>query len=334
MRKALALIIKAAVSGLLLYFALAAVDIGAVKARLGQIDAAWVALGLLVLVVQLAVIAVRWQQIVIRCGSSLQVGRAFRISMIAGFFNQTLPSSVGGDAVRIWLLAQACRLAHGRLFGAARPHHRCRRAGLSGRRLPAMDARAHQQSHRTRRLVAHRIWRHRRGTGFHRLGVGALTHPATLVADASPGGHGQGRYHVAAHAARVRADLRALHHHSPADGAGGLVRRPLGGHQSVAALLAVPGAAGRAGHRRADFDRRLGRARKRDGRGVRLCRSGAKRRTDRVAAVRRRLPGARHRRRPGLDHHRRAERARVRGDDRRDTSRRSARCRPRSASPA
>ena len=25
---------------------------------------------------------------------------------IAGFFNQTLPSSVGGDAVRIWLLAR------------------------------------------------------------------------------------------------------------------------------------------------------------------------------------------------------------------------------------
>jgi hypothetical protein len=106
MRKALALIIKAAVSGLLLYFALAAVDIGTVKARLGRIDAAWVALGLLVLVVQTVVIAVRWQRIVIRCGASLQVGRAFRISMIAGFFNQTLPSSVGGDAIRIWLLAK------------------------------------------------------------------------------------------------------------------------------------------------------------------------------------------------------------------------------------
>ena len=106
MRKALALIIKAAVSGLLLYFALAAVDIGAVKARLGQIEAAWVALGLLVLVLQLAIMAVRWQQIVIRCGSPLTVARAFRFSMIAGFFNQTLPSSVGGDALRIWLIAK------------------------------------------------------------------------------------------------------------------------------------------------------------------------------------------------------------------------------------
>ena len=106
MRKAIALTIKAAVSGLLLYFTLASVNIGAVEARLYQIDPRWVAAGLLLLFVQLAIQAVRWELLVARCGGNLPLARAFRFSLIGVFFNQTLPSSVGGDAVRIWLLGK------------------------------------------------------------------------------------------------------------------------------------------------------------------------------------------------------------------------------------
>ncbi len=106
MRKAIALSVKAAVSLLLLYFALRAVDIEAVKGRLSQIDLRWVGLGLLVLGTQLFVLALRWQRLVQRCGAGLSFAQALRFSMIAGFFNQTLPSSVGGDAVRIWLVGK------------------------------------------------------------------------------------------------------------------------------------------------------------------------------------------------------------------------------------
>ena len=42
----------------------------------------------------------------IRCGADLPLPQAFRFSMIAAFFNQTLPSSVGGDAMRIWLVGK------------------------------------------------------------------------------------------------------------------------------------------------------------------------------------------------------------------------------------
>jgi len=106
MRKALSLLVKAAVSGLLLYFALAAVNIGAVKDRLSNIDPRWIGLGLLLLMAQVLVQAMRWRRLVIRCGANLTLARAFRFSMIAGFFNQTLPSSVGGDAIRIWLVGR------------------------------------------------------------------------------------------------------------------------------------------------------------------------------------------------------------------------------------
>jgi glycosyltransferase 2 family protein len=103
MRRILSLVIKAAVSGLLLYFALNLVNLGTVASRLSQIDLSWIALGLLLLAVQTFLLALRWGQIVAACGATLPLARLFRFSIIAMFFNQTLPSSVGGDAVRIWL---------------------------------------------------------------------------------------------------------------------------------------------------------------------------------------------------------------------------------------
>jgi uncharacterized membrane protein YbhN (UPF0104 family) len=106
MRKALSLLVKAVVSGLLLYFALSSVNTGTVFGRLSQIDPAWAFIGLLILLTQVLILAMRWRLIVLACGGNLSVGQAFRFSMIATFFNQTLPSSVGGDAARIWLLGK------------------------------------------------------------------------------------------------------------------------------------------------------------------------------------------------------------------------------------
>lgn len=106
MRKALSLLLKVVVSGLLLYFTLSAVNMAAVVGRLNQIDVRWIALGLLLLLFQVVVLALRWQQIVVHCGAKLPLAEAVRFSMIAAFFNQTLPSSVGGDAVRIWLVGK------------------------------------------------------------------------------------------------------------------------------------------------------------------------------------------------------------------------------------
>jgi glycosyltransferase 2 family protein len=103
MRKALSLAAKAAVSGLLLYFALNLVNIETVAGRLSRINPVWIALELLILLVQTFFLSVRWREIMIACGADLPLARLFRFSMIATFFNQTLPSSVGGDAMRIWL---------------------------------------------------------------------------------------------------------------------------------------------------------------------------------------------------------------------------------------
>lgn len=106
MRNAVSLLVKAGVSGFLLYFALNFVNIGTVTSRLSRIEPGWLALGMLALAVQILLLAIRWRQVVIQCGVELPLPTMFRISMIALFFNQTLPSSVGGDAMRIWLIGK------------------------------------------------------------------------------------------------------------------------------------------------------------------------------------------------------------------------------------
>jgi glycosyltransferase 2 family protein len=103
MRRALSVLFKLTISGLLLYLALNWVNIGTVASRLSQIDLRWVAFGLLLLLMQTLLLSMRWQEIISQCGADLPLGQIFRICMAALFFNQTLPSSVGGDAMRIWM---------------------------------------------------------------------------------------------------------------------------------------------------------------------------------------------------------------------------------------
>ena len=106
MRKVFSVLAKAAISGLLLYFALNLVNIGTVATRLSQVAPGWIAAAVLVLLGQMVLLTLRWQQLVARCGGTFGFARLFRFEMIGAFFNQTLPSSVGGDAMRIWLLGK------------------------------------------------------------------------------------------------------------------------------------------------------------------------------------------------------------------------------------
>lgn len=106
MRRLLSFLLKAGVSALLLYLALRRVDLSQVAARLGGMDLRWVAFVLAVLCLQLPVLALRWREVAGACGAVLPAGHAMRFTFIGQFFSQVLPSTVGGDAVRIWLFAR------------------------------------------------------------------------------------------------------------------------------------------------------------------------------------------------------------------------------------
>jgi glycosyltransferase 2 family protein len=109
MRRWILLALKLGISAGLLYWAFHSVDLGAVAGHLGRLDALWVAAALAVLAVQIAVAGRRWAWIATKLGAALPMGRAIRYSFAAAFFNQALPSTVGGDAMRVWLLGRADR---------------------------------------------------------------------------------------------------------------------------------------------------------------------------------------------------------------------------------
>lgn len=106
MRRPLLLLLKAAISILLLYLSLRSVNLVALGARLSRINIGWIAAALALLMLQVALLAFRWRMIAAQCGTELAFSAALRISFIASFFNQVLPSTVGGDAARIWMLAR------------------------------------------------------------------------------------------------------------------------------------------------------------------------------------------------------------------------------------
>ena len=101
MRRILSFAAKAAISATLLYFALDRVNWSNVGKRLQDLDPVWFAFAIAAIAVQVVLFSMRWRLIVMQCGAALPPARAARYGLISVFFNQTLPSTVGGDAARI-----------------------------------------------------------------------------------------------------------------------------------------------------------------------------------------------------------------------------------------
>lgn len=99
--------LKFAMSAALLYFATRRIQIGIISERLNDLNPAWLVAAVGIGLLQTGLGAIRWQQIASLCGAVMMQGEALRFTMIAAFFNQVLPSTIGGDAVRIVLAARA-----------------------------------------------------------------------------------------------------------------------------------------------------------------------------------------------------------------------------------
>jgi len=110
MRNLFTFALKALVSGVLLYFAFAHVKFDLIGQQLDHVRYIWLTAAVLIFIAQTTLGALRWQRIVQQCNAPdtppFAVSSALRYTYIAAFFNQTLPSTVGGDAVRLWLLAR------------------------------------------------------------------------------------------------------------------------------------------------------------------------------------------------------------------------------------
>jgi uncharacterized membrane protein YbhN (UPF0104 family) len=106
MKKTLALIIKLTITIALLYFAIRGANLGLVADRLKHLDIGWLSAAIAALGAQAVLGALRWQRVLERCGAEVSTRQAIRLTFVAQFFNQVLPSTVGGDAARIWFVAQ------------------------------------------------------------------------------------------------------------------------------------------------------------------------------------------------------------------------------------
>ena len=106
MRRILLSTIKILISAALLYFSLRKINISDLVSRIDLASLGWIALAIGVTLIQIFVGVLRWCQVSDACGAPLATNQAMRFNMIGAFFNQTLPSSIGGDAVRLWLVAR------------------------------------------------------------------------------------------------------------------------------------------------------------------------------------------------------------------------------------
>jgi uncharacterized membrane protein YbhN (UPF0104 family) len=95
--------LKIAVSAALLWFLCHRIALAPVIADLRRVRPGPAALVLALGVAQIFLFTARWQWVARICHASLSWRAHLRLIFIGLFFNQTLPSSIGGDAVRLWL---------------------------------------------------------------------------------------------------------------------------------------------------------------------------------------------------------------------------------------
>ncbi len=101
-KKWLALTLKFLVSGFLIWFLISKIDLGEARERLADVDPSMLAAALAVILFQICIGGLRWQAVLRAIGTPLSILKSTQLFYIGAFFNQILPSSVGGDAVRVY----------------------------------------------------------------------------------------------------------------------------------------------------------------------------------------------------------------------------------------
>lgn len=101
------LVARFTLSGILLAVVARVLDVGSILARLGELSAAWIVLGLGLSVVQVLMLAWRWRYTAARLGIDLPMGAAMREYYLGILLNQVLPGGVAGDVSRAWRHARS-----------------------------------------------------------------------------------------------------------------------------------------------------------------------------------------------------------------------------------
>jgi uncharacterized protein (TIRG00374 family) len=95
---------KSAVSVGLLWALFSIYDVEAAFRRIAAIDPLWIIAAFAAFAAAVFIAAARWQMVLRALGVNVSVISLNVLLVIAVFFNQTLPSNLGGDAMRVWRL--------------------------------------------------------------------------------------------------------------------------------------------------------------------------------------------------------------------------------------
>ncbi|MEX2387887.1 MAG: lysylphosphatidylglycerol synthase transmembrane domain-containing protein [Phycisphaeraceae bacterium] len=96
----------------LLAWVLGRADWGELLALLGQVDVAWLVLFVLITPVSVGLSVWKWQLLLSTIGHRVRFLTLFLLYVLSQFYNNLLPSSVGGDVVRVMLLGRRIGSPH------------------------------------------------------------------------------------------------------------------------------------------------------------------------------------------------------------------------------
>ncbi|MDX1426037.1 MAG: lysylphosphatidylglycerol synthase transmembrane domain-containing protein [Kiloniellales bacterium] len=95
----------AVTAGLIYWFVLPGIDVDMVAERLDRLSPGFLVLAAALIFLQNAIVVTwRWERVVAAIDRALPPWRLLRTTVITLFFNQVLPSTIGGDGMRVWLL--------------------------------------------------------------------------------------------------------------------------------------------------------------------------------------------------------------------------------------
>ncbi len=97
---------KAAVTLLLFWLLFRKINYAATLQHVRDLTPSVALMGVVILYVALAFATVRWKIVLRSIGRHFSIWGLFRLNLIGLFFNQVLPSVIGGDGMRVWLLCR------------------------------------------------------------------------------------------------------------------------------------------------------------------------------------------------------------------------------------
>lgn len=98
---------KIVLSASLLFFLVTQLDTETIRDLILTADPVWFVLVFALYFAQILAATKRWSYVIESLRHHISFGTAFRLTMVGQFFNQCLPSNIGGDAMRMYYLRNA-----------------------------------------------------------------------------------------------------------------------------------------------------------------------------------------------------------------------------------